>query len=324
VLLAVKIAAVATPEAFVVAVFTPPAKVPLAPLAGAANVTVTPLTGLLEASFTVACKFVANAVLTAALCGVPAVAVMLAGGLATLVSEKLAGVATPVAVAVTLYGPPAVPLAVKTAEVATPLAFVTAVFTPPAKVPLAPLAGAVNVTVTPLIGLFEASFTVACSCVAKAVLTAALCGVPPVAVIVGPATPPPAALNAAKIPAAPGAPAFQLIEVVTPLCVADTISYCIPWRVLLPLGGRVYPLPAVQVVSLLCERAPYIKMSLAFVVVRLPLVSDVMLPLPLELTLPSAGELASAPLISYTSASMLLAEAVHVAVTLVTAAEFAL
>src|SRR5260221_516857 len=67
------------PEALVVAVFTPPAKVPLAPLDGAVNVTVTPLTGLLKGSFTVACSCVANAVLIVALCGVPAVAVMLDG-----------------------------------------------------------------------------------------------------------------------------------------------------------------------------------------------------------------------------------------------------
>ena len=43
---AVNIAAVATPFAPVLAVFTPPAKVPLAPLVGALNVTVFPGTGL--------------------------------------------------------------------------------------------------------------------------------------------------------------------------------------------------------------------------------------------------------------------------------------
>jgi hypothetical protein len=72
----VKTAAVATPLAFVVAVFTPLAKVPLAPLPGAVNVTVTALTRLLKASFAVACKFVAKAVFTVVLCGVPAVAVI--------------------------------------------------------------------------------------------------------------------------------------------------------------------------------------------------------------------------------------------------------
>ncbi len=101
-LFAVKIAAVATPCAFVRAVFTPPAKVPLAPLAGTVKVTVAPLTGLFPASLTVACSCVAKAVLMTALCGVPAVAAMLAGAPATLVSEKLAGVAAPATDAVTL------------------------------------------------------------------------------------------------------------------------------------------------------------------------------------------------------------------------------
>ncbi len=97
-----KTAAVATPEAFVVAVATPPANVPLAPLPGAAKVTVAPLTGLLKESFTVACSWVPKAVLTAALCGVPAVAVMLAAAPAKLVNEKLAGVETPETEAVTV------------------------------------------------------------------------------------------------------------------------------------------------------------------------------------------------------------------------------
>ena len=101
-LLAVKIAAVATPEALVVAVVTPPANVPLAPLPGAVNVTVTPLTRLFPESFTVACSWVVNAALTVALCGEPAVAVIVAGAPTKLVSEKVAGVATPATEAVTL------------------------------------------------------------------------------------------------------------------------------------------------------------------------------------------------------------------------------
>src|SRR5580704_5334659 len=99
------------------------------------------------------------------------------------VSEKLAAVATPATFAVTVYGPPAVPLAVNTAAVATPLALVVAVFTPPANPPLAPLAGAVNVTMAPLTRLFPASLTVACSCVENAVLMVVVCGVPAVAVM---------------------------------------------------------------------------------------------------------------------------------------------
>jgi hypothetical protein len=45
----------------------PLANVPLAPLAGAANVTTTPLTGLLLASVTVATRGAANAALIGAL-----------------------------------------------------------------------------------------------------------------------------------------------------------------------------------------------------------------------------------------------------------------
>ena len=178
---------VATPLALVVAVVVavPFANVPLAPLPGAVNVTVTPLTGLFPESVTVACSGAANAVLIAALCGVPPVAVTLAAAPARLVSVKFAEVA-PVALATTLYGPPAVPFAVNVEDVATPLALVVAVVVavPFANVPLAPLPGAVNVTVTPLTGLFDASRTVACRAVANAVLIAVLCGVPAVAVIV--------------------------------------------------------------------------------------------------------------------------------------------
>ena len=101
-MLAVKTAAVATPEALVMDVLTPPANMPLAPLVGAVNVTVTPLTGLFDASFTVACSAVVNAVLTVELCGVPAVAEMLDAAPARLVREKLAGVETPDTEAVTV------------------------------------------------------------------------------------------------------------------------------------------------------------------------------------------------------------------------------
>src|SRR6266853_6820914 len=124
---------------------------------------------------------------------------MLAGGLATLVREKLAGVVTPDAEAVTLYGPPTLPLAVKMAAVATPCALVVAVFTLPAKVPLAPVPGAANVTVTPLTGLLRESLTVACRDVANGVLIVVLCGVPAVAAIVAAVPPVPmVALNAAN------------------------------------------------------------------------------------------------------------------------------
>jgi hypothetical protein len=57
----------------------PQAKIPLAPLVGGLNVTSAPDTGLAEASRTVATKGLAKFWLTVALCGVPPVAVMLAG-----------------------------------------------------------------------------------------------------------------------------------------------------------------------------------------------------------------------------------------------------
>jgi hypothetical protein len=70
---------------------------------------------------------------------------------------------------------------VKAGAVATPLALVTtlAVADPP-NVAVAPLAGAVKVTVTPLTKLPPLSFTVACKAVAKAVVMTVLCGVPAV------------------------------------------------------------------------------------------------------------------------------------------------
>ena len=90
-----KTAAVAMPLLLVVAVTTPPAKLPLAPDPGAAKVTVTPLSGLLPESFTMACRLVVKAVLMVALCGVPAYVAMDAGVPGLFVSAKLAGAATP-------------------------------------------------------------------------------------------------------------------------------------------------------------------------------------------------------------------------------------
>jgi hypothetical protein len=88
VVLAVRAGAVATPLTLVVAVAVArPLKVPLAPVPGAVNVTVAPLTTLPPASFTIACRAVPNAVLIAVLWGVPAVAAMLAAGPAVFVRE---------------------------------------------------------------------------------------------------------------------------------------------------------------------------------------------------------------------------------------------
>src|SRR4029077_19488508 len=124
-------------------------------------------------------KGAANAVLIVALCGVPLVAVMLAGTAAVLVSDKFT-VVNPVAAAVTVYGPPAVAFAVNGAD-ATPDAFVatTIVAVLLLNTPEAPDPGAVNVTFTPETGLLPASFTVTASALAKAVLTVADCGVVP-------------------------------------------------------------------------------------------------------------------------------------------------
>jgi hypothetical protein len=182
--LAVKAGAIATPLALVNAVAeATPLKVALAPVGGAVNVTVMPLTGLLLESFTVACSAVANIVLMVALCGVPAVAAMLAGGPAWLVRLKPAEVETPGTLANRVH-PPACPLAVNAGAVAIPLALVIAVAVyDPLKVALAPVEGAVNVTVTPLSALLFTSFTVACSAVAYTVLTVALCGAPAVALM---------------------------------------------------------------------------------------------------------------------------------------------
>jgi hypothetical protein len=54
-----------------------------------------------------------------------------------------------------------------------------AVLEPPVNVPLAPLAGAANATVTLATGLFIASYTVAWRGVWKAAFVAALCDTPP-------------------------------------------------------------------------------------------------------------------------------------------------
>jgi hypothetical protein len=156
--LAVNAGAVATPLALVVTVGLP-ANVPEAPAPGAANVTLTPATGLDDASRTSALRAVVNAMLTVVLCGVPAVAVILAGAPAVFVSEKFADVATPLAVAVTVYEPD-VALAVNAGAVATPLALVITVGLP-ANVPEAPDPGVANVTVTPGTGLEDESRTAA-------------------------------------------------------------------------------------------------------------------------------------------------------------------
>jgi hypothetical protein len=93
---------VATPDAFVVAVFTPPAKLPLAPVLGAVNVTVTPVSAFPLASITLATSGAPKAVSSFVLCGVPLVAVILAGDEAVFVNEKLAAPVIPTTLAVTV------------------------------------------------------------------------------------------------------------------------------------------------------------------------------------------------------------------------------
>ena len=100
--LAVRVAEVATPEAFVTAVWTLPANVALAPEVGALNVTVTPATGLFEGSVTVTTKGAPNAVFVFVLWPVPLVAVSVRTGGATFVRKKVAGPVVFVAVAVML------------------------------------------------------------------------------------------------------------------------------------------------------------------------------------------------------------------------------
>ena len=184
--------AVATPLEFVVAVMVAVLllKVPLAPVPGAANVTLTPETGLFDASFTVTASEFANAVPTGAVCGVvPALAVIELGAPAALVRLKFC-VVRPAEAADTLYGPPAMLLAVNGAE-ATPLEFVDTVMVAVLllNLPLAPEPGAVNVTLTPDTGLLDASSTVTASAFPNAVPTVAVCGVVPALAVIELAAP---------------------------------------------------------------------------------------------------------------------------------------
>ena len=73
---AVRVWDLASPDASVTAVFTPPAKVTSGALPEGVNVTVTPLTGLELESRTIADKGRPNGVFTCAVCGVPPVAVI--------------------------------------------------------------------------------------------------------------------------------------------------------------------------------------------------------------------------------------------------------
>jgi|SRR5882672_994712 len=108
---------------------------------------------------------------------------------AELVSEKLAGLATPLAVAVTVYGPPAVLFAVKASETPPEASVLTVmVLLLLLNFPLAPEPGARKVTGTFGTGWPPASFTVALSGFVKGLPVVALCGVLPAFAVIAAAT----------------------------------------------------------------------------------------------------------------------------------------
>src|SRR5207245_1287441 len=182
----------ATPDAFVATTIVPVLllNTPDAPDPGAVNVTFTPETGLLPASFTVTASAFAKAVLIVV--DRKSTRLNSSHGIASYAvfcSKKITGV-NPFAAAVTVYGHPAVAFAVYCAD-ATPAPFAalfpyTALFR---STPDAPDPGAVNVTFTPETGLLPASFTVTASAFAKAVLIVADCGVVPAFAVIVVAAP---------------------------------------------------------------------------------------------------------------------------------------
>lgn len=151
---------------------------PLAPLAGAVNVTFTPETGLLEGS-TMLTPRDAKAVWITALWGVvPGTAAIVFAAPAVLVREKLAG-AKSETFATTVYDP-ASAFAAKAADATPELLVISAMLDCElGKVPLAPLAGAVKVTLAPATGFPLTSVTVTPKGVPKAVLIAVLWGLAP-------------------------------------------------------------------------------------------------------------------------------------------------
>ena len=144
----------AIPEALVTAVAAESAA--LAPVAGPAKVTVTPLTGLFPASRTVTRRGVVKAVPNTADWGVPPLGVTVEAAPVVLVKENGVTTATPGTEAVTLKAP-AVLLAVAV-TLAMPEAFVKAVAADSAA--LAPVDGTAKLTDMPLTGLLAASSTV--------------------------------------------------------------------------------------------------------------------------------------------------------------------
>jgi hypothetical protein len=115
------------------------------------------------------------------------------------VSANSAREVVPDAEAVTRYDP-GIEFAVKTGDTATPEAFVATVVTPPAKEPPGPALGGVNTTLTPGTGFPAASRTVADKGAANAVLTGAVCGVPPVAMTDAGTPTPPSTVTVREVP----------------------------------------------------------------------------------------------------------------------------
>ncbi len=131
-----------------------------------AKLTVAPETAPPLEFFTIAISGLAKLVPTGELCPDPEDTAMLAGGAAVPVSEKLAGVATPVTLAITVIAPAVVGCAVTCAK---PLLLVTAV-APDGK----PTPVPAKLTVAPETGLLLASLTTTTNGLAKLVPTGEL------------------------------------------------------------------------------------------------------------------------------------------------------
>jgi hypothetical protein len=165
------------PEAFVAAGGV---RVAVAPVVGALKVTVAPEIGLPSASVTVTASGLPKAIPTVALWPPPPVATMFAGAPTVLVRLKEAGVDTPAAAALMVYTPAVVPAIALT--VARP--FTSVLAGEPVTVAEAPLAGGVNVTLTPETGFPLASLTSATSGLANDAPTVALWLLPPLTTMV--------------------------------------------------------------------------------------------------------------------------------------------
>src|ERR1019366_3435698 len=162
----VQLPTVAMPLALVVC--APPARLP--PPVATANVTLTPLTGLLFASLTSTLGGVATAVPLVAVWPLPALIAICVAAPAAPVAVKVRGdPVTPIAVAVRVSAPATAPI-VQLPTVAIPDALVVAL-SPVADPP--PVATA-NVTATPPSGLLLASLTITLGGVATAVPTVAV------------------------------------------------------------------------------------------------------------------------------------------------------